>query len=99
MYTRILVPLDGSARAEAVVNSAFECAFSEPSMVSSLVDGLEAEIQTSRTAITDGVQCEGIQTSSLPGKRSTAEATLAVPDAIIVNLFPMPTTIPAERAG
>ena len=99
MYTRILVPLDGSARAEAVVNSAFECAFSEPSMVSSLVDGLETEIQTNRTAIADGVQCEGIQTFSLPGKRSTAEATLAVADAITVNRFAMPTSVPAHCAG
>jgi hypothetical protein len=99
MYTRILVPLDGSAPAEAVVNTAFECAFLEPSIVSSLVDGLEAETQTYRTAITDGVQRESSQTFSLIGKGSTAEATLAVADALTVNRFTLPTSVPADRPG
>src|SRR5215213_1095923 len=82
MYTRIPVPLppDGLAPAESGMNSAFECAFSGPSIVSSLVDGLEAEIQTYQTAITDGVQCAVSQTFSLIGKCSTA-------DALTVNRF------------
>jgi len=99
MYTRIPVPLNGSAPAQPFVNTAFECAFLEASVVSSLVDGLEAETQTDRTVITEGVQREGSQTFSLPGKRSTATATLAVADVITVNRFTLPTSAPAPCAG
>jgi hypothetical protein len=99
MYKRILVPLDGSAPAKAVVKATFECAFLEPSVVSSLVDGLEAETQTYRTAITDGVQRESSQTFSLTGTCSTAEVPLAVVDARIVNRSTLPTSVPADRPG
>lgn len=65
MYTRILVPLDGSALAEAIMKPALEYSFSDPSIASRLVDGLEAEAQPYSNASTDGVQCGGIQTFSL----------------------------------
>jgi hypothetical protein len=99
MHTRIPVPLDGSAPASAGANFAFDCYSSDPSIVSSLVDGLEAETQTYSTAIMDGVQCEGIQTFSLIDKSSTAEAILAVADAITVNRSARPKAVPADNAG
>jgi len=43
MYTGILGPLDGSAPARRVLNIAHQYCSPEPSMASSLVDGLEAE--------------------------------------------------------
>ena len=73
MYTRILVPLDGSAPTKAVMNLAFEWHFFEPSVASSLVDGLEGKAQTCSNAFTEGVQRKGIQTFSLPGENPTAE--------------------------
>ena len=81
MSTRILVPLDGSAPAEAVMKPALEEATSDPSIASRLVDGLEAETQTYSNAVTDRVQGEGIQIFSLIGENPIAEALLAVADA------------------
>ena len=51
MYTRILVPLDGSSSAKPAVKPALEYSFSEPSFVSSLVDRLETQAQTYPNAI------------------------------------------------
>ena len=99
MYRRILVPLDGSAPAEAVVNLAQGHSLSEPSAVSSLVDGLEAETQTYPTAIIACVQGDGMQTFSLIYESSTAEALLAVADVIRVDMFAISTAIPADNAG
>ena len=99
MYTRILVPLDGSAPAEAVMKSALEYPFSDPSIASRLVDRLEAETQTYSNALTDGVQCDGIQTFSLIGENLTAEVLLAVVDTIKVNTFSKSTAVPANNAG
>ena len=65
MLKRILVPLDGSVPAGAVVNPAFVRSFPNPSLASSLVDGLEAETQIDRNAITDEVEYDGIKTTSL----------------------------------
>ena len=56
MYTGIPGPPDGSAPARRVLNIAHKYCSPEPSIVSSLVDGLEAEPQTYRTTIHDGVQ-------------------------------------------
>jgi len=73
MYTRILVPLDGSALAEAAMSLGFQCHRIEPSVASRLVDGLEAEAQAYFNAITNGVPSEGIQTFSLLGEIPRAE--------------------------
>jgi hypothetical protein len=99
MYRGILVPLDGSALAGAEVNPALERSFSEPSPVSSLVDGLEAEAQTDPNTITAGVQSDGTQTFSLIHESSITEVNLAVADAIKVNTFAMSTPIRADNAG
>ena len=99
MYRRILVPLDGSAPAEAVINPALGHSLSEPSAVSSLVDGREAEAQTYPKAILACVQVDGIQTFSLIYESSTAEALLAVADAIRVDMFAISTAVPADNAG
>jgi nucleotide-binding universal stress UspA family protein len=82
MYKRILVPLDGSAPAEAVVNPAREHSCSEPSLVSSLVDGLEAEAQTDPNTIPASRQWDATQTFSLRNEKFKAEAILAVADAM-----------------
>ena len=99
MHTRILSPVDGSVPARKVLNIAHKDCSPEPSIVSSLVDGLEAETQAYRTTIHDGVQQVGGQTSSLPGKPSTAETTLAIADTRKINPFAGPTAVPAHRAG
>lgn len=73
MYTRILVPLDGSVPAEAAISLACECRRIEPPVASRLVEGLEAQAQAYSDAITNRGQHEGIPTFSLPGEIPTAE--------------------------
>jgi hypothetical protein len=99
MDTRILVPLDGSALTEAIMKPAREYSLSDPSIASRLVDGLEAETQIHSSTVTDGVQCDGIQTFSLIDENPTAEALLAVADAIKVDRFAMSLALPAGNAG
>ncbi|SRR6266536_2723749 len=99
MYRRILVPLDGSAPAEAVVNPAREHSCSEPFPVSSLVDRLEAEAQTDPNIIPAGWQRDGTQTFSLIYENSRTEAILVVADALKLDMFAMSRAVPAENAG
>ena len=101
MFTRILVSLDGSVLTETIMNPARGDSFAEPSMASSLVDRLEAEIQIDQNAITNGVQCEGIHPFSLNYEDSNAEAILAVADAMEVDTIVTapPTAVPAYSAG
>jgi hypothetical protein len=99
MYRRILVPLDGSASAEAVINPALGYSFLEPSAVSSLVDGLEAEAQTYPKAIIACVQADGMQTFSLIYESSTTGVLPAVADAIRVDMCTISTVFPADNAG
>lgn len=63
MYTRTLVPPDGLALAEAVLIPGFPCSLSEPSIVSSLIDRLEAEIQTYSHAIRTGCSVRAFRPS------------------------------------
>ena|SRR5215216_2398777 len=99
MYKRILVPLDGSAPAEVVVNPAREHSCSEPSLVSSLVDGLDAEAQTDPNTIPTGGQSDGIQTFSLIYANSRTEATRVVADALKIDMFAVSRAVPADNAG
>jgi hypothetical protein len=99
MYKRILVPLDGSARTRPVPDAAPRASFPNPSNASRLVDRLEAETQIYRNTITDGVQGEGIQTFSLIGENSAAEALRAVAHAINVHTFRVSIALPADNAG
>ena len=82
MYTRILVPLDGSSSAETAARPVLEYSFSEPSFVSSLVDRLETQAQIYANAIPASRQWDATQTFSLRNEKFKAEANLAVADAM-----------------
>jgi nucleotide-binding universal stress UspA family protein len=99
MYKRILVPLDGSAPAETVVTPAREHSCSESSVVSSLVDGLEAEAQTDPNTMPAGGQGDGTQTFSLIYEISRTKATQLIANALKSYIFTMSTAVPADHAG
>ena len=82
MYTRILVPLDGSSSAETAAKPALGYSFSKPSFVSSLVDSLETQAQTYPNAIPASRRWDATQTFSLRNEKFKAEAILAVADAM-----------------
>jgi hypothetical protein len=82
MYTRILVPLDGSSSAETAAKTVLEYSFSEPSFVFSLVDRLETQAQAYPNAIPASRQWDATQTFSLSNEKFKAEAILAVADAM-----------------
>jgi hypothetical protein len=99
MYTRILVPLDGSALTGSAGRSVLAYPFSDPSAVSSFVDGLEAEVPLSRIPITSGVQRKGTEIFSWVAENSIAEAVLEVADTMDVSRTAIPLPLPAYRAG
>jgi hypothetical protein len=99
MYTRILVPSDGSALTRSAGRSLLVYPFPDPSAVSSFVNRLEAEIPLSRMAITSGVQRKGTEIFSWVPENSMAEAVLAVADIIDVSRIAVRLPLPAYRAG
>ena len=99
MYTRILVPLDGSAITRDTGRSILAYPISDPSVASSFVDGLEAELPLSHTAFTNGVQREGTEIYPWVSEISIAEAVLAVADTLKVSRIVVPLPLPVYPAG
>jgi len=86
MHKRILVPIDDSAHAQAVLPSV-----QSPSLDSWINDAWKAEPQTYLTR----VEYEGKSISFLIGESSTAQAILTAADAMKVNRIR--TTICSEE--
>ena len=112
MYNKILVPLDGSALAEAVLphaqalatseeaeiillrvsaDPAAEFSFSDPSLASSLIEGLEAESLTYLQSIRARLQRAGLRSSFLIRQGAIAETILRVADEVKADIIAMST--------
>ena len=112
MYNKILVPLDGSPLAEAVLSHVealanlegaevtllmvavypvAEFAFSDPNLVSDILDTLEAETLNYIQSIRTRLQRAGIRTSILVREGSVAETILDVCSEIHADLIAMST--------